>query len=129
MSKPRVIKAFGSLDSEIQEQIKLSYPRGFEKNLIRFKNAQGKFVSALPFETEEKYYMVKMSIEEAQRIILNDDDYNDRGVLRKDIKEQYEEKFSDDDDDDEEDDDLFDDLDIEEVADGSSSDDDDDDDF
>lgn len=125
MSKPRVIKAFESLDSEIQEQIKLAYPRGFEKNLIRFKNIQGKFVSALPFETEEKYYMVKMSIEEAQRIILNDDDYNDRGVLRKDIKEQYEDKFGDEDDEDD-DDDLFGDLDIEEVADESQSDDDDD---
>ena len=130
MSKPRVLKAFEALDVEIQEQIKLAYPRGFEKHLIRFKNIQGKFVSALPFETEDKYYMVKMSVDEAQQIILNDDDYNDSGVLRSDIKEQYEEKFGDDDDLGL-DEDLFDDIDIddiddvEDVADESAGDDDD----
>jgi hypothetical protein len=117
MSKPRVIKAFEKLDTEIQEQIKLAYPRGFEKHLIRFKNIENKFVSALPFETEDKYYMVKMSVEEAQRIILDDDDYNDNGILRSEVREQYEEKFSDDDDLGDDDSDLFDDLDLDEIPD------------
>lgn len=109
MSKPRVMTSFFKLDKEIQEQIKLNYPRGFEKHLIRFKNHKKKFVSALPYETDEKYYMVKMSMEEANKIILNDEDYNERGVLRTSVKESYEAKY----DDDEEDDDI--DLDIDEV--------------
>ena len=37
INKPRVIKDFEKLDIEIQEQIKLNYPYGFERHLIIFK--------------------------------------------------------------------------------------------
>lgn len=103
-SKPRVIKDFEKLDKDIQEQIKLEYPEGFEDNLIYFTNKEGKRVSALPFETEEKYYLVRMTIEEAQQIIEDDEDYDDDGNLKDDIKMEYAEKHGDDDDMDEEDD-------------------------
>ena len=95
MNKPRVIKDYEKLDAAIQEQIKLSYPRGFERNLIKFKNAAGNMVSALPFETDEKYYLVRMTTVEAQAIIIEDDDYDDDGLLRSDIKEEYEGKYED----------------------------------
>ncbi len=124
MSKPRVLKAFGKLEPEIQEQIKLAYPRGFEKHLIRFKGIDGKFISALPYETEDRYYMVKMSMQEAQRIILNDEDYNDMGVLKDKARARYEEKFADDLDDDD-DEDFDDDLDIDEIEVEETDDDDD----
>ncbi|KYG73170.1 hypothetical protein [Roseivirga echinicomitans] len=97
-SKPRVIKDFDKLDVEIQEQIKLTYPEGFEDNLIYFTNKEGKRVSALPFETEEKYYLVRMTVEEAQQIIEDDDDYDADGNLKDDIKEEYEEKHAEDED-------------------------------
>tara|TARA_R110001592_G_scaffold96041_3_gene276144 strand:+ start:4825 stop:5196 length:372 start_codon:yes stop_codon:yes gene_type:complete len=97
-SKPRVIKDFDKLDVEIQEQIKLSYPEGFEDNLIYFTNKEGKRVSALPFETEEKYYLVRMTVEEAQQLIEDDDDYDADGNLKDDIKEEYEEKHAEDED-------------------------------
>ncbi|WP_420386162.1 hypothetical protein [Roseivirga sp.] len=103
-SKPRVIKDFEKLDKDIQEQIKLEYPEGFEDNLIYFTNKEGKRVSALPFETEEKYYLVRMTIEEAQQIIEDDDDYDDDGNLKDDIKMEYEEKHSDEDEEMDEDD-------------------------
>lgn len=93
-SKPRVIKDFDKLDLSIQEQIKLEYPEGFEDNLIYFSNKEGKRVSALPFETEEKYYLVRMTIEEAQQLIEDDDDYDDDGNLKDEIKEEYEEKHA-----------------------------------
>ena len=73
-SKPRVIKDFEKLDPEIQEQIKLAYPYGFYDSLIHFYNKEGNKVSALPFETDEKYYMVRMTIAEAKAIIADDDD-------------------------------------------------------
>lgn len=92
MTKPRVIKDFEKLDENIQEQIKLEYPYGFHKNLITFKNASGQMVSALPFETEEKYYLVRMSVAEARQIIEEDDDYDDEGLLKESIKEAYTEK-------------------------------------
>ena len=93
MSKPRVIKDFDKLDVSIQEQIKLSFPRGFSKHLVKFKNAQGDTVSALPFEGEEKYYLVRMSVEKAKAIIAADDDYDEDGKLRDEVREDYEEKY------------------------------------
>ncbi len=94
-AKPRVIKDFDKLDQDIQEQIKLEYPEGFEDNLISFTNMEGKRVSALPFETEEKHYLVRMTIEEAQQIIEDDDDYDGDGNLKDEIKEEYEDKHED----------------------------------
>ena len=72
-SKPRVIKDFDKLENHIQEQIKLSYPYGFSDHLIRFTNKDGLYVSALPFETDEKYYLVRMTVERAEEIIEDDD--------------------------------------------------------
>ncbi len=110
--KPRVIKDFERLDEAIQEQIKLKYPLGFSRHLIAFNNKEGKKVSALPFETEEKYYLVRMTAPEAREIIENDDDYNEKGILKKGVRADYEDKYS---DEEEEDDDLDDDLDLDEI--------------
>lgn len=92
--KPRVIKDYDKLDAGILEQIKLIYPYGFMDNLITFTNKDGKLVSALPFETDEKYYMIRMTAEEAEIIIDQDDDYDDDGVLKSEIKEVYEDKYA-----------------------------------
>ena len=93
--KPRVIKDYEKLDLMVQEQIKLAYPYGFAKNLIVFTNKDGVKVSALPFETDEKYYLVRMTKEEAHDIIRQDDDYNDLGQLKEEVKDDYEDKYSD----------------------------------
>ena len=90
MSKPKVIKDYEKLDEQILEQIKLNYPYGFEKHLILFKGPKGNLISALPFETEDRYYLVRMTREEAQEIIEEDDDYNDNGHLRAEAIEEYE---------------------------------------
>ena len=94
--KPRVVKDYEKLDPQIQDMIKLEYPHGFEDNLVKFNNAQGQRVSALPFETEEKYYLVRMTMEEAQAIIEDDDDYDDDGNLTDDAKEELEERIEED---------------------------------
>ncbi|MFT5832964.1 MAG: hypothetical protein ACI97N_000590 [Cognaticolwellia sp.] len=100
MAKPKVVKDYDKLTEDIKEQIKLNYPLGFRRNLITFKNIQGRYISALPFETEEKHYLVRMTKAEAVEIIENDTDYNDDGLLKKDVREDYEEKYEDSDDDD-----------------------------
>lgn len=103
MNKPRIIKDFEKLDVSVQEQIKLAFPFGFEEELITFNNSEGKRVSALPYEAEDKYYLVRMTVSEAQTIIEDDDDYDNEGNLKDEIKEEYEEKYEDinlDDDDD-----------------------------
>lgn len=96
-SKPRVIKDYDKLDPEIQEKIKLEYPNGYSENLIYFNNKDGKRVSALPFETEDRYYLVRMTVYEAEKIIEDDDDYDSTGSLKDSVKESYESKYGDDD--------------------------------
>lgn len=95
-SKPRVIKDYDKLDPELQEKIKLEYPSGYSESLIYFTNKEGKRVSALPFETDDKYYLVRMTIYEAERIIEEDDDYDSSGSLKDSAKEEYETKYGDD---------------------------------
>jgi predicted S18 family serine protease len=114
-NKPRVIKDFDKLDLELQEQIKLVYPEGFSTNLIKYQNREGQMVTALPFETDEKYYMVRMTVTQARVLVENDDDYDDLGNLKEAVKDEYEEKYSEieyvseylsDDEDDDDDDDF-----------------------
>ena len=89
MSKPRAIVDFSKLEEEVKQRIKLHYPNGFDKHLIQFKNHKKHLISALPYETEDKHYLIKMTREQAHEIILNDDDYNENGILKKDKKEEY----------------------------------------
>lgn len=93
--KPRVIKDFEKLDPEIQEQIKLKYPDGFFNHLVYYTNREGQSVTALPFETEDKYYLVRMTIIQAKAIIEEDEDYDMEGNLKEEVKERYEDKYSD----------------------------------
>ena len=95
MSKLRVIQDYAKLPVELQEQIKLVFPEGFSNHLIEFKNRNGELVSALPFETDEKIYMVRMSIKQAEKIISDDDDYDDDGFLKDNVKEKYQDEYSD----------------------------------
>lgn len=94
-SKPRVIKDFEKLDPEIREQIKLAYPYGFQDELIHFNDREGKRVTALPFETDEKYYLVRMTKAEAKAIVEDDEDFDDDGNLKESVKDDYESKYGD----------------------------------
>ncbi|MCK5171495.1 MAG: hypothetical protein KAQ75_16570 [Bacteroidales bacterium] len=91
-NKLRVIQDYEKLSNEIKEQIKLVYPEGFSQHLIEFKNKDNKTVFALPFETDEKIYMIRMSIKKAKQIIKEDSDYDEDGNLKEHIKEKYEDE-------------------------------------
>jgi len=58
--KKKIIKNYEHLPEEIIEQVKEMYPDGFEDSLITFENLRGEIELALPFETEEIYYLIKM---------------------------------------------------------------------
>lgn len=94
-AKPRVVKDYDKLPPEIKEQIKLAFPSGFFQHLVSYVNKEGQNVSALPFETDEKYYLVRMTAHEARVIIEEDDDFDDDGILKEDVKEEFKEKFAD----------------------------------
>jgi hypothetical protein len=93
--KRRIIKDFDKLDESIQEQIKLFYPEGFDQSLIHFTDKNGNLVSALPFETDDIYYLVRMTVSEARAIISDDDDYDDEGFLKEGSKLAFEDKYGD----------------------------------
>jgi hypothetical protein len=95
VSKPRVIKDFEKLEDDIQKQIKFAYPSGFYQNLISYVDKDGNKRMALPFETDEKYYLVRMTIQEAKDIIDEDEDYDSDGLLKIDVQEEYADKFGD----------------------------------
>jgi hypothetical protein len=133
-TKPRVVKDYDKLPSDIKEQIKLAFPSGFSQHLVSYVNKEGKKVSALPFETDEKYYLVRMTAHEARVIIEEDDDFDDDGILKEDVKEEFKEKFADvdymseytaDEEEDTDDKDDVDDFDDDDSDDGGSDDDED----
>lgn len=83
-NKKRLVKDYDALPEDIVTRIKLQYPKGFAQNLVYYTNKDGKKVSALPFETDDIYYLVRMTIQEAKQIIEDDNDYDD-GILRTDF--------------------------------------------
>jgi len=95
VNKPRVIKDYNKLDKSLQQQIKLVYADGFADNLIHFFNKDGLKITVLPFETEDKYYMLRMTENEAVQIVDDDDDFDDDGFLKTDVKQNYEDKYAD----------------------------------
>ena len=123
MSKPRVLKDYDQLSDKVKEQIKLVYPKGFSEHLVNYVTKEGENKKALPFETEDYYYLIRMSAVLAEKIVEDDDDFNEFGELKSSVAEDYKEKY--------EDESYLsynanEDNDFEDVPDESSSDDDDD---
>ena len=75
MAKPRIIKDFDKVGSEIQNRVKGIYPTGFSQHLVTFTNRDGEQRLALPFETEEHYYLLRIS--ESRMIGMTDDDFEE----------------------------------------------------
>ncbi len=97
MSKPKVIKDYDKLTEDVIEQIKLVFPMGFSKHLVTFTNKEGQKRKGLPFETEDYYYLIRMSEAKAVAIIEDDDDYDEDGNLKQGAKSKYEDKHEDED--------------------------------
>ena len=95
VNKPRIIKDYNKLDKDLQQQIKLVYADGFADNLIHFFDKDGIKITVLPFETEDKYYMLRMTENEAVQIVDDDDDFDDDGFLKNEVKQEYEDKYAD----------------------------------
>ncbi len=84
MGKKRLVKNYEALTPETLEELKEKYPSGYEQHLIKYTDKDGKFVSALPFETEEAYYLIRMTIQEAKR--YDSAEYEEDEAPRPDIE-------------------------------------------
>lgn len=114
MAKKRVVKDYNALTEDIIKAVKAKYPTGYADHLVTYLDKDGKKVSALPFETDDTYYLIRMSIQEAKRLVKDDDDFEEEIPAKEDLSEvEVDDEF--DGEGEEDDDDL---------ADGSSDEDD-----
>ena len=92
--KLRVIKDFDKLDTSLQKQIRDAYPFGFSDELITITNKDGALIRALPFETEDKYYLVKMPVNDPK--LVEDDDFDEEVIVKESKKPDLGKDFEDD---------------------------------
>lgn len=85
MSKKRVVKDYDALPEDIVKLVKMKYPTGYAEHLVSYTDKVGKKVSALPFESDDAYYLIRMTILDAKRIVKEDEDFDEDGVLRGDF--------------------------------------------
>ncbi len=93
-NKLRVIQDYEKLSNELKEQVKLVYPNGYHNHLVEYTTPKGERIKTLRFETDEKIYLIRMTFQKAKAIIEQDDDFDDEGFLKMDIREKYEEEYS-----------------------------------
>lgn len=98
VSKPKLIQDFEKLPKVIQEQIREAFPNGFLQNLIQFNTKDGKLISALPFETDDKYYLVRVNLQDEDGAAYGTYDDDDDDLIKDDAsKDEFDDKFKDDD--------------------------------
>lgn len=76
MDKKRVIKSYEKLDQSMKDLLEEKYPYGFTGNVIRLTNAQNETYFAVPLETEEANYLIKVPLEsmKSKAAPVEDDD-------------------------------------------------------
>lgn len=62
ISKKRLVTSFNNLPQELQDAVKELYPAGFSDAMMRVDKPNGDFFYAVPFETEEVSYLVKIDV-------------------------------------------------------------------
>lgn len=68
MSKKRIIVDYKTLPNHILDKLAQAYPDGLDSYTIKYTNSKGQRVSAVPMETEEAWYLVKLSVELRQLV-------------------------------------------------------------
>ena len=82
MTKPNIVKkhiatSFHNLSPELQEAVKAKYPLGFTDAMIRVDKPNGDFFYAVPYDTDEIAYMVKIDVKVDDNSHDDDEDYYD----------------------------------------------------
>lgn len=76
-TKRNVIVDYKNITPEILELFTERYPYGYEdEDIIKFKNSKGEMVRAVPFETSDTKFLVKVSVQMDAKIdaFLDDDE-------------------------------------------------------
>lgn len=77
-AKKHIVTSFHNLTPELQEAVKQKYPLGFTEAMMRVDKPSGDFFYAVPFDTEEVAYLVKIDVKIDDNAVEDDDkDYFD----------------------------------------------------
>lgn len=77
-AKKHIVTSFHNLTPELQEAVKALYPLGFTEAMMRIDKPNGDFFYAVPFDTEEVAYLVKIDVKIDDKAHEEDDkDYYD----------------------------------------------------
>lgn len=76
-AKKRLVVSFNNLPAELQEALKVAHPAGFADVMMRIPKPNGEFFFAVPFETEEISYLVKIDV----KIDDTDPDDDDKDIF------------------------------------------------
>lgn len=60
--KKHIVTSFHNLSPELQEAVKALYPLGFTDAMMRVDKPNGDFFYAVPFDTDEVAYLVKIDV-------------------------------------------------------------------
>ena len=61
-AKKHIVTSFHNLSAELQDAVKEKYPLGFTDAMMRVDKPNGDFFYAVPFETDEVSYLVKIDV-------------------------------------------------------------------
>lgn len=80
--KRRSVVSFANLPEELQEEVKKLYPYGYNEAMMRIEKPNGDFFYAVPFETDEVSYLVKVAVKIDDHI----DEEEDKDYYSDDLK-------------------------------------------
>lgn len=75
VTKKRLVTSFQKLTPELQLLVKEEYPNGYNDAMTRIDKPNGDFFYAVPFETEDIFYLIKVDVKIDG--VLTEDDYKD----------------------------------------------------
>ena len=77
-TKKHIVTSFHNLTPELQEAVKARYPLGFTDIMMRIDKPNGDFFYAVPYDTDEVAYLVKIDVKIDDKAHEEDDkDYYD----------------------------------------------------
>ena len=81
-TKKHIVTSFHNLTPELQDAVKEKYPLGFTEAMMRVDKPNGDFFYAVPFDTDEIAYMVKVDV----KVDDNSHDDDDKDYYDDEIK-------------------------------------------
>lgn len=94
-TKKRLVVSFNNLSLDLQEQVKALYPLGYTDAMMRIDKPNGDFFFAVPFETDDTSYLVKIDVkideagaDDDDKDFYGDDDLKGADELANDDSEE-----------------------------------------